>query len=115
MDTLVLRPGPWNRFWQCPQTCSLAPVAGVEPTSPDGTSNGVVEAMGWLGLTLGRSSNCPVADAWNGVFGVGLSDGVPRPPVRPRFRAGGIRLGQHRLCLRCFGGNLPFAPIVQWG
>ena len=37
-------PGLRNRFWQCPQTCTFAPViAGVKPTALDGPSDALLE------------------------------------------------------------------------
>ena len=38
--------GPRNRFWQCPQKCTIAPgVARVEPAALDGTSEALLEAV----------------------------------------------------------------------
>ena len=52
-------PGLRNRFSQCPQTCTVAPDAGVEPTPLNCTSDALPEAA----ASVGPSSSC-CATGW---------------------------------------------------
>ena len=62
VDPRVLRQlaGAPNCFSQCLQTCSVAPVTGIESASPDGTSDAQLEAV----ASVGPPSDCCRETRW---------------------------------------------------
>ena len=119
-------PGLRNRFWQCPQTCTIAPGAAALA----GTSDALLEAM----ASIGPSSSCrrETRLAAGGTGGGGVC-GVCGCCGGNRLSGGGggvvvpmalFALGSEpeapgpasdRLRLLCFGVNVLSAPIVAWG
>ena len=108
-------PGLRNRFWQCPQKCSVPPcAAGVEPAALAGPSDALLEAM----ASIGPSSSCR-RETWLGGGGRAMTLDVGSVAVAVAFPGlfsiGSPSSASDRLRLHCFGGNVLSAPIVAWG
>ena len=111
-------PGLRNRFWQCPQTCTIPGAAALA-----GTSDALLEAM----ASIGPSSSCRretrLAAGGTGGGGVcggdGLSGGgggvVPMALFALGSEPEAPGPASDRLRLLCFGVNVLSAPIVAWG
>jgi hypothetical protein len=95
-------PGLRNRFWHCPQKCTITAAAEVAPAVLDCPSDTLPEAM--------PSSNCRggCVDAT-----VVFSAATAAVPAGRRFARGSCGSVDDRLRVCRFGGDLPSASIAM--
>ena len=104
-----------NRFWQCPQKCTVAPgVARVEPAALDDTSEVLLEAVA-SGISGPPSNvNCRggrCMDTATTAFSAATAATLPAL----RFARGSRGSGEDRLRVCCLGGDSMAAYIARVG
>ena len=100
-----------NRFWQCPQKCTIAPgVARVEPAALDGTSEALLEAVA-SGIS-GPPSNVNCRGGGCMDTATAAFSAATAALTALRFARGSLGPCNDRLRVCCLGGDSPSASIV---
>ena len=102
-----------NRFWQCPQKCTIAlGVAEVETAAVDGTSDALLEAIPIPSSNCGEGMDTAIA-----IAAISDSVAIATAAAFPVFRLvrGPHASGNDRLRVCCFGfgGDLPSDSIAN--